>query len=169
MKPKDDDYATCWDTYATLRCYHPTETSEAVSQALQLVPDGVYVAGLPFKPEKPERVAKRHAWFLCSDARVASLDAEKHIAWIIDQIGEVGVSCLLSRGWSIDISCMWDSACGHGGPTLSPSLMGRLAVLQIPIVFDVYFRHAPILSGEESPKMKLWNQDPAQPIHTEEK
>jgi hypothetical protein len=42
----------------------------------------------------------------------------------------------------MDIACLWDSHAGHGGPTLSPDLLRRLADLGIELWFDIYFHGA---------------------------
>ena len=46
---------------------------------------------------------------------------------------------MLRQGHRLDISCYWLSQSGHGGPTLTPDIMRRLAELVVPVWFDVYF------------------------------
>ncbi len=45
---------------------------------------------------------------------------------------------LRAEGYRMDISCCWRPSEGHGGPTLSPPIMGRLGDLGIEIRFDFY-------------------------------
>lgn len=45
---------------------------------------------------------------------------------------------LRSKGWRMDLACLWDSQWGDGGPTLSPSILKHLADLEIEIWFDLY-------------------------------
>lgn len=110
--------------------------------------------GTALSAKMPERKATLSGWFLHTRLHVASDDAEKHIAWLCDRLEgkETSVRDLLARGWRINISCFWCSACGHGGPRLSPSLLSRLTKLGVEISFDVYFHGANIRSEEDSPK-----------------
>jgi hypothetical protein len=45
---------------------------------------------------------------------------------------------LQQQGHRMDIFCYWLSAEGHGGPTVSPTIMRRLGKLGIELGFDVY-------------------------------
>jgi hypothetical protein len=153
MKPDIDDYPTCAESHATLRCYHKIEGPEVASAAFGIEASDTQKAGDSFKTGGKKTL---NGWFLKSEPHIASYDANKHVSWILDQIKEktAAVHTLLEKGWRIEIVCMWESACGHGGPTLSPETLSRLAALRIPIWFDVYFSNAEILSEEKSPKYR---------------
>jgi hypothetical protein len=140
--PKDD-YPTCRRTYATLRIYHKTARPAAVSRALRLKPANTQVAGEPWRKYKG-RTYPISGWFFTSEGKVESYDSAKHLFWLIDQVAgkRDKLSALKAAGWWMDISCMWDSAYGHGGPTLSPKLLAALHELGIELWFDVYFTGA---------------------------
>ena len=137
----DDAYATCGETYVTLRIYqiHPDE----VTARLRLQPDSVLVKGERWKTRagRSSVPARVNGWFFTSKGRVESRDVRRHLDWLLDQIephaGTLGE--LQASGGKMDVSCYWESLSGHGGPTLSPSTMGRLAVLGLETWFDVYF------------------------------
>jgi hypothetical protein len=128
----DDEYSTCRATYATLRLYLVDLTPDAVTERLGL---------RPTESQTQTRSAKHlHAWFLCSAGQVDSREVRRHIDWILDQITPVvsPFRDLIARGVKADVACCWVSASGHGGPTLSPIQMRRLAELGLECWFDVY-------------------------------
>lgn len=139
----EDDYYTCHETYVTLRMYHPSAHPDDVSRALGLAPSDIQCAGEEFRREgeKRARTYRLSGWFYCSKGAVVSYDSEKHLHWLCDQLASLGESLrsLRQAGWRMDFSCLWDSHEGHGGPELSPALLRRLADLEIPLWFDVYF------------------------------
>lgn len=75
-----------------------------------------------------------------------SCDAAKHLAWLLERFDrhQHALAQLREQGWRMDISCYWESKNGHGGPTLSPPLLLRLAALGIELWFDVYFPGDPV-------------------------
>ena len=142
-----DDYGTCEGTYATLCIYTRAIDPAVVTESLcvqpskwQRVGELSYDVDAPETPHRNPRPAKLSAWFLSSQNRVSSRDARRHIDWVLDQI--VGKSeallVLQEQGCNMQVSCFWASACGHGGPTISPSQMRRLAELNLEVAFDIY-------------------------------
>jgi hypothetical protein len=131
----DDEYATCRVTYATLRVYGLRP--EDVTRGLGLSPTESAHRG-----ELRHGAPVRHdAWLLNSRLAVDSKDARRHLDWIFDQLAarRGALRDLVSRGASVDVSCYWLSAAGHGGPTISTEQARRLAELEIDLSFDVYF------------------------------
>jgi hypothetical protein len=85
---------------------------------------------------------KFNGWFLSSEDKVASKDVRRHLDWLLDLIWPARLPLAdlqQTSGVKIDVNCVWWSASGHGGPTLWPEQMGRLAELGLECGFDVYF------------------------------
>jgi hypothetical protein len=139
---KKDDYPTCRCTYATLRIYHKTARPAVVSRALGVRPSSVQMKGQPWKRRgSSPRVYPISGWFLTSEGQLESYDSTKHILWLLAKIQpkKSKLDALKAAGWWMDISCFWDSAWGHGGPTLGPDLLTALAEFKIEVWFDIYF------------------------------
>jgi hypothetical protein len=134
-----DDYSTCSSTFATLRVYSQTVSAAEITDAL-----GVQ----PTRTLRPEGKSNLHGWFLSSEGRVESRDLRRHLDWVLDQLATgpnptTQVSARIpGRVWA-DVSCLWISAVGHGGPTLSPKQMQRMARLGLECWFDVYLGGKP--------------------------
>lgn len=84
---------------------------------------------------------KFNLWSISSKDHVDSRDCRRHITYLLDllQGKESVVGSLIDEGWEVDIFVFWESKSGHGGPSLDPAQMARLAELQISVGFDVYF------------------------------
>ena len=82
------------------------------------------------EPEKPN--------LLSSESHVASKDVRRHIDYVLDLIDRDSELRASIREHRSDITCFWASAQGHGGPTVSPQQMSRLASLGIDLWFDFY-------------------------------
>jgi hypothetical protein len=141
MKPDTDDYSTCAEAYATLRLYHPEARPEVATSALGVEPTEVQHVGDTYESSNRIRTKKLNGWFLSSEAAVSSFDISKHIDYILSSLSgkEPVLTRLKAEGWRADIACMWDSAYGHGGPTLAPEMLRRLANLGVELWFDIYF------------------------------
>lgn len=147
--PYVDDYATCEQTYVTLRLYSLTATPEEISSALGIEPTRVLRMSEVRNPQGRRPVTqKQNGWFLSSEGHVQSRDVRRHLDWLLDQISKADST--LKRltdtqvgGVRADVACVWFSRSGHGGPTLSPSQMLRLGALGLDCWFDLY-------SGEHS-------------------
>ncbi len=134
MDEYSDDYSTCSSTFATLRIYSQTVRADEITDAL-----GVQ----PTRTLSPGEKSKLHGWFLSSEGRVQSRDLRRHLDWVLDQLaaGNNPTQQLTLRipGKVVaDISCLWISAVGHGGPTLSPKQMLRMARQGLECWFDIY-------------------------------
>lgn len=140
----DDEYGTCAQTYATL-CIYPGEIDPtAVTERLGIEPSSWQRQGeLPQRDDRPPRAATLNGWFLTSKDRIDSRDSRRHIDWILDQI-EPSAGALRSlqlEGCRTEVSCFWISQSGHGGPTIPPGQMKRLADLGLVLWFDFYGPH----------------------------
>jgi hypothetical protein len=139
-----DDYPTCAETYVTLRIYHDASDPALVTQTLDLEPTDFQVVGSTYEHRGKTRTYQISGWFLCSKKFVESYDSAKHLDWLLARIepSQPAIKELRAQGWRLDIACLWDSDFGHGGPTLSPVLLQRLAAAGVELSFDVYFRGA---------------------------
>lgn len=127
-----DDYATCAETYATLRIYTGRNTPQRVTAALGLTASRLL---------NQEGEARPNAWLLSSKGAIDSLDVRRHVDWLLVRIVDkrAELSSLQSEpGVWMDVFCYWRSTQGHGGPALSPNQMKTLADLNLSIGFDCY-------------------------------
>jgi hypothetical protein len=141
----DDEYPTCYRTYATLLVY-PGDTDPAViTERLGIEPSCWQRRGevVQRRADWPPKVAPINGWFLESRGQVESRDSRRHIDWLLDRIAPKAeaVRCLQEMGCRLDISCFWSSQSGHGGPTVPPCQMKRLAEFNIELWFDFYGPH----------------------------
>lgn len=139
--PYDDMYATCSRTHATLRVF--LVDPDSVTRALGLEPSRIQRKGEPWKTRRgwSRTRARHHAWFLTSEKQVCSRDCRRHVDWLLDRVEPVRevLEFLQREGAEIDVACFWESAVGHGGPTLSAAAMRRLGEFGIPLWFDIYY------------------------------
>ena len=137
----DDDYPTCAKTYATL-CIYPGDTDPtAITDRLGIEPSNWQRLGeVMQRAGRPPNVALINGWILESWGQVASRDSRCHIDWLLDRVAPKvdAVRSLQEMGCRMEISYCWLSRSGHGGPTVSPSQMKRLAELNIELWFDFY-------------------------------
>lgn len=140
----NDDYPTCAETYVTLRLYHDSADPALVTAALDLAPSETQCVGDSYERRGVALACPLSGWFLCSEGQVRSYDAATHLDWLLLLLHprKDTLEALRAQGWRMDISCMWDSHAGHGGPTLGPELLRRLAYLGIALWFDIYFHGA---------------------------
>jgi hypothetical protein len=110
---------------------------DQVTSRLGLAPTQSYRAG---EPRRHGGATSRLGVWLLSTEAMNSLDVSDHIDWLLDQVEPVsGVLTELRReGVRQDIFCYWATEDGQGGPALGVSQMRRLAVLELPVGFDVY-------------------------------
>jgi PemK-like, MazF-like toxin of type II toxin-antitoxin system/Domain of unknown function (DUF4279) len=107
-------------------CRSPAARSGARSLALKLEPTTSFLKGEPISP-RVDRPRPEHGWLLCSEHHVHSRDTRRHLDWLLDLLepNSGAFASLLSRGVSADIYSYWVSACGLGGPILSPLQLAR--------------------------------------------
>ena len=131
-----DEYQTCRETYVTLRVYAAADPAH-VTRLLGIEPSDTQRAG----EQRGRSHISVNGWFLSSRDSVASTDSSMHLEWLLNRIepSEHVFHELRRSGATIDIACFWVSATGHGGPTLTAKLLGRLAQLSVDVWFDIYF------------------------------
>ena len=108
---------------------------------LGLEPQETMTKGLPHElPSGRLREATVSGWFLSSEGQVASKDLRDHLDWLLDRLrpAAAGLSVLQADEVRMEIWCRWDSASGHGGPTLEPEQMRLMAELNLQCGFDIY-------------------------------
>jgi len=137
----EDDYASCVETYATLRIFSDDSPPEEISAQLALEPTTSFKKGEPFSA-RVQRPRPQHGWLLCTKGLVDSKDTRRHIDWLLDRVFPVASAFarVTKDGTLSDVYSFWVSARGQGGPMLSPSQMQRLATLGVECMYDVYFR-----------------------------
>jgi len=134
------DYPTCSYTHVWLRVMHEHLDPNEISLLLGLEPTSSQRAG-DLAYAKTGRRRKYSGWFLESTGQIESRDSRDHFAWLLDRISSKGeqLRILKDRGYTVDICCRWDSASGHGGPSMDPRQMIQLGALGADVWFDVYF------------------------------
>jgi Domain of unknown function (DUF4279) len=93
-------------------------------------------------PTETAKAGDCNGWRLSSEGLVQSTNAEHHIHWLLDQIGDKKqvISDLKRRGCQIDLGCEWQ---GHPesdatGPFLTPETLRRVADFDLNLIF--YFQ-----------------------------
>ena len=132
----DDNYATCAETFATLRIFTGTIPPDDFTVRIGVDPSRTQ----EYTP-RPQGVKDKPAgWFLTSQNKIESRDVRRHIDYLLDQIATKADALAWIRisGGTADVMCYWVSAAGQGGPSLWPRQMATLAKLDLEIWFDVY-------------------------------
>ena len=150
--PHDSDYETCHYTHAWLRIMSDDFDIEEVTSLVGTEPTNTQKNG-EVRSEKTGKTFKKTGWFISSEGTTPSKDSRDHLDFVLAklEIADDGLKELHDRGFLIDLCVRWDSKSGHGGPTLSPSQMSRLAELEIELWFDVYFHGDDFLCEGETP------------------
>ncbi|HEY3974962.1 MAG TPA: DUF4279 domain-containing protein [Candidatus Sulfotelmatobacter sp.] len=145
LTPIDDNYQTCERTAATLRISTGAVHPEKVTELLGVNPTRVTILGErgPVNSVGIARVGKHNVWLLVSEGVVTSKDLRRHIDWIIDTVYPSKEALLRLQELpevKMDVSCVWWSRYGDGGPTLWPEQMSHLVELnlEISIAFSFY-------------------------------
>ena len=137
----NDSYPSCSNTYATLRIYHDNLDPSRITRVLDIEPSQVQVKGQVVTGNYSRVFTPPiGGWFLTTEDMVVSKDLRRHVDWILERLTgkDELLKNLQAEGNWMDIFCLWLSTEGHGGPTLSPSIMRRLAELELEIGFDLY-------------------------------
>jgi len=135
----DDDYATCARTYASLRVFTDGLDPDGVTQVLGCQPTNLHRKGDPVG-RSGHTYRPMNGWFLSSKDSVSSDDLRRHIDWLLDRVDTTELGALHhERDAQSDVFCYWESTSGHGGPSLNPGQMIRLADLGLSINIDTYF------------------------------
>lgn len=138
----DDSYATCVETYSTLRVFSDDVAPDEMTRVLQIEPTESFRKGDTHSHGTLRR--KANGWFYSTQKLCDSKDTRRHIDMILLTLEgkEEAVARLKSQGCKLDITSYWVST-GQGGPWLMPLQMLKLGRLGIEVWWDVYF------SGED--------------------
>lgn len=143
LTPYVDEYETCSETRAELRIYTGELDPASVTERLGLKPSDVNTKGTTnVSKSGRERVVPLNAWFLTSEGEVNSLDSRRHLDWLLQKLRPAKDALLALQEEPevrMAVTCTWYSAFGHGGPTLWPEQMSRLAEVNLECGFDIYF------------------------------
>lgn len=141
--PYDDAYGTCERTAVKLRIHPGEMVPELVTRRLGVEPTSTQKVGEVFRNSLGrERTAPINAWFLSSEGKVSSLDLRRHLDWLLGRLMPAKEALLALQncaGVGMDVSCVWWSAHGHGGPVLWPEQMSQLAELNLECGFELSF------------------------------
>jgi hypothetical protein len=142
MQPEasyDDKYPTCVETFAWFRVMGESLDPDTVTARLKVPPTRTQNRGA--LPQAGSKYPYKYSgWFLESQGWVQSLDARRHLDWLLDRLQgcEEALVQLKAEGNLVDVCVRWDSV-GHGGPALSPKQMNQLGALGVTLWFDIYF------------------------------
>jgi hypothetical protein len=141
--PLDEAYATCERAVAELRVYPSKLRIDDVNQILGVAATDAKNQGTVVEGARGRtREIKRTYWSLSSDGVIQSLDLRDHLNWLLDTVPtsiEPFERLARDDGLTMCVSCIWWSRGGHGGPTLWPEQMSRLASLGLECTFDIQF------------------------------
>ena len=137
LTPVDDNYETCERTKASLRIDCAHRSPHAISKILQIEPTKVVEVGVEGQRHGTASgpVGKLNLWVLDSEGAVESKDLRRHLDWLLDQIEPAShrILDLRREGLIMDISCVWWSKYGEGGPALWPTQMLRISQLDLEL------------------------------------
>ena len=134
LTPINDSYETCERTAATLRIITQSFSVDKITDLLKVSPSRTHVSHHPGHTETG--AVERQIWLLESEEEVHSRDLRRHLDWIVGAIYPKKEELLRLQEVSdvkMDVTCVWWSRYGDGGPTLWPEQMARLAELNLEI------------------------------------
>jgi hypothetical protein len=132
----DGNSLGCQETFARLDIIGEILDPNEVSLLLSISP-----SEMEFKNDLPE-VYEDHqpysGWFLSSEGILDSKDSRHHLDWILELISDKKdeFAELHNLGYSVNISVIWVSYDGCGGPTITPHEMAILSDLKIELWFN---------------------------------
>lgn len=134
LTPLDDEYETCERTHAVLRIHTGSMSPAVVTELLHIEPTTTTVIG--HSGSTGEHIGRVNLWSLSSELTVKSRDLRRHLDWLTARINERKAE--LRRLQSIeyvkmDVSCIWWSSHGDGGPVLWPEQMLALSQLNLEL------------------------------------
>ena len=141
--PYDVEYGSCESTFAKLLIYSGNLDPGEVTSCLEVEPTEMYKAGDRWISGRGiEKVYPFNVWVLSSENHVVSKDVRHHLDWLIEKLipkAENLKNLQNHDGVTMSIDCVWWSNQGHGGPTLWPEQMEKMAALNLECSFDIYF------------------------------
>ena len=126
--------------HATFRLWGPDLDPIGVTAALHISPSYAHARGQP-RGRNPTQTWPHGMWHLSSEHHIESDDLELHIAWVLDRIEPLASSIEEFRrhdGMHADLFCYWEGT-GNDGIEFSPTLLGRIAALDLQLGIDIAF------------------------------
>jgi Domain of unknown function (DUF4279) len=144
LTPLDDKYATCERTTATLRIACGAMHPQQVTTLLNVEPTRQTVRGerMQFSSRAKSYIPRLNMWLLDSEGVILSKDLRRHLDWIIGKVRphrDALLSLQQLPDVKMDVTCVWWSQHGDGGPTLWPEQMLGLGELNLEMSIAVAF------------------------------
>ena len=140
LTPRNPQHPTCERTYAELRIYPGTLSSQDITARLSIEPTSSQDAGeVCTNSRARSHKVKRTGWFLSSEDHKKSLDVRDHLDWLAAQLLPARQALLALQQEAdviMTVCCVWWSASGHGGPVLWPEQMIALCSLNLECGFE---------------------------------
>jgi hypothetical protein len=125
----------CSETHAMLRIVGANVDPKAVTAATGISPTlQISVGDVTPNGTRPRREG---IWARSTEGSVDSTDLEDHLLALLDQL-PANFGDVIPPGARCEILCVWRSATGYGGPSLSSKLLARIAAAGIDLDFDLY-------------------------------
>lgn len=140
----NDAYQTCERTLVTFRIYTGVMDPSEITDMLAIQPTRTTRKGESIHAAKTgiTRIKPLNAWFLSSEENVISKDLRVHLDWILNRLHphSNAIRHLQEQeGVCMQMSCIWWSACGDGGPVIWPVQMQKLVDLNLECGFEFAF------------------------------
>jgi hypothetical protein len=133
----DDQCWHCADTHAILAISIDAQKMDdrEISKTLGLEATGTSIAHSG-TPDGPPVTSWRMISLCCKPSR----DAHRHLDWLLDRLaGKENALCeLIDQGCFAYMALFWQSAHGHGGPTLSLKQLSQLAKLGLELRLEFW-------------------------------
>lgn len=136
------DNPNCEKTDATLRFVGADLDPDEVTAAVGMAPDVGHKRGeVRVAVRGREYKFPRGIWYITTEDW-PSRNLEAHVVRLLDRVEGVRERLAsYSRAnpdVRFEIMCHWVSASGHGGPSLSPETLARIAAMGATLDFDIY-------------------------------
>jgi hypothetical protein len=128
-------------TWATFRIWGKYLDPADVTSRLKITPSRSFKAGDPHG-EQGVYQWKHGYWGLTSEERMSSTDLGEHLEWLLDQLEPIKheLQTLIQESDNrADLFCFWESESINPRLGLNPSILGRIAALNLRLDLDIYF------------------------------
>jgi len=161
ITPYDDTYPTCERTLAELRIYGDELDPAIITSLLGIEPTTSQKKGeVKTNSLGFQRAAKVGGWFLSSEEQVTSKDLRRHLDWLLSHLSPKAKELRNIQDMpsvQANVTCIWWSRYGDGGPTLWPEHMRALGELDLECGFDISF-----FEGDEDPHYTISKETAAE-------
>lgn len=127
---------------ASFRLFHSELDPERVTEEFGVCPTQAHRQG-DQRTGKSGRVYSPYlkgGWILSSADKIRSLDANDHIAWVLDELAHCTTTIQRYRedGYDADVVCAWFAQSDNTCPILTAKTIRELARFSINFWFDIY-------------------------------